>query len=149
MRSVLILGGMLLMACSGCGAKPVSHNPGVEVFATQVTVTHKGKPVEGARVSFSSVDQQRSATGTTDAAGLAKLTTFDLHDGAVLGKHRVKIAKDEIEVIKEADLDDPTSQAEIKTVHHLPEKFGNYKSSGLNADVKNDPAGNSFAFDLK
>lgn len=146
--SFLALACLLFASAIGCGPNEVSHNPGIDVYPATAKVTQDGQPVEGARVSFSSVDQQRSASGTTNAEGVAVLTTFDRGDGAVLGEHRVKISKDEIEVIKEADLNDPMSQAEIKTIHHLPQKYGNYKSSGLSASVTATDKGNAFEFDL-
>lgn len=146
--SFLALACVAFISSVGCGPHEVSHNPGIDVYPATAKVTHDGQPVEGARVSFSSVDQQRSASGTTNAEGIALLTTFDHGDGAVPGEHRVKISKDEIEVIKEADLDNPMSQAEIKTIHHLPQKYGNYRSSGLSASVATDEEANSFEFDL-
>lgn len=147
--SFLALACLLLASVVGCGPHEVSHNPGIDVFPATAKVTQDGQPVEGARVSFSSVDQQRSASGTTNAEGIALLSTFDHGDGAVPGKHLVKISKDEIEVVKEADLNDPTSQAVIKTLHHLPQKYGNYKSSGLSATVTATEEGNTFEFEIK
>ena len=147
--SFLALACLALISTLGCGPHEVSHNPGIDVYPATAKVTQDGQPIEGARVSYSSADQQRSASGTTNAEGIALLTTFDHGDGAVPGEHRVKITKDEIEVIKEADLDDPMSQAQIKTIHHLPQKYGNYRSSGLSATVSTDAEANTFEFELE
>ena len=112
-----------------------------------VSVTYNGSPVEGARVSFSSTSEQQGASGTTNVEGIAKITTFDPEDGAIAGEHRVKITKDEIEVLQEADPNDPTSQAKIRTNHHLPQKYGNVRTSGLTATVTEGE--NEFTFELK
>lgn len=136
----------VLATTVGCGGAP-SYNPGITVHPAQATVTYNGSPVEGALVSFSSIDGQRSAFGTTNAEGVAELTTFDPADGAVPGEHRVIITKDVVEVLKEADPNDPTSAAVTKTNRLLPTRYGDFRKSGLTAVVKEGE--NSFTFELK
>jgi hypothetical protein len=133
-----------LLLAVGCDSS--TRNPGVAVYPTKVTVTYKGAPVEGALVAFSSAEGQRSAVGKTNAQGVAQLTTFDAADGAVPGEHRVMITKDEVEVLKEADPNDPTSQAVTKVNHLLPQRYGNPRTSGLTATVAEGD--NSFTFEL-
>lgn len=147
---LLVCLAFLMIACLlGCQSHEVSHNPGVDVVPTSVKVIFDGKPVEGARVSLSPIDAQQSASGVTDAEGIAKLTTFDPNDGVAPGKYRVKISKDEIETIKKADPNDPTAADVIKTLHHLPEKYGNYKTSGFTANVVENEESSYFEFELK
>ncbi|MEW4562570.1 hypothetical protein AB1K70_08590 [Bremerella sp. JC770] len=110
---------------------------------------HDGVPVEGAKVAFSSKEQQRGAFGTTDADGIAQLTTFDLNDGAIAGEHSVKITKEEVLVLKEANPDDPLSVGKSKVVQHLPSKYSKFRTSGLTATVTATDEGNTFEFELK
>jgi hypothetical protein len=64
-----------------------------EVFPVSGTVTHKGQPVEGAVVSFTTEGAARAATGTTDAEGKFVLSTYGDGDGAVPGPHKVTVVK--------------------------------------------------------
>ncbi|TWT34352.1 hypothetical protein Enr8_17460 [Blastopirellula retiformator] len=130
----LVLLWSAIAVLAGCGGT-ASRNPGVDVFPTRVRVTYQGGPVEGARVSFNSTESQRSASGVTDADGIAELTTFDYGDGAILGNHQVKISKDVMETMREANPDDPTSAAVVRPKHFLPKRYGSFKSSGLTASV--------------
>ncbi|QDU74855.1 hypothetical protein Pan97_18730 [Bremerella volcania] len=139
-----------LIGClTGCGESTPSLNPGVDVYKTQVKVVQDGQPVEGAKVAFSAKGQQRGASGITNADGIAQLTTFDLNDGAVAGEHMVKISKEEVQVLKEADPDDPLSVGQTKVVQHLPVKYSRFNTSGLSATVTSTEAGNTFEFEIK
>lgn len=140
------LAALALIYVVGCNAQP-SRNPGVEVIPTKVQVNYQGGPIEGARVSFSSTESQRSAVGVTDAAGIAAMTTFDPNDGAIVGNHQVKISKDVMETVKEADPNDPTSAAMVRPKHLLPPRYGKFETSGLTADVATGE--NVLTFDLK
>lgn len=142
-----LLGCTAVVGAIGCDSSAPSRNPGKTVHPVTVSVTYNGSPVEGARVSFSSTTEQQGASGTTNAEGIAKITTFDPEDGAIAGEHRVKVTKDEIEVLQEADPNDPTSQAKIRTNHHLPQKYGNVRTSGLTANIAEGE--NEFTFELK
>ncbi|MCC9607939.1 hypothetical protein LOC68_02575 [Blastopirellula sp. JC732] len=137
----------LAIAClTGCGGE-ASRNPGVEVYPTKVKVTYKGGPIEGALVSLNSTEAQRSASGVTDAEGFAVLTTFDYGDGAIPGAHEVKISKDVMETVREANPDDPMSAAVVRPKHLLPQRYGAFKTSGLTASVT--PGENQLDFELK
>lgn len=138
-----------VIGMAGCGTSVPSHNPGVTVYKTQVKVVQDGQPVEGAKVAFSAKGQQRGASGITNAEGVASLTTFDLNDGAVPGEQLVKISKEEVQVLKEADPDDPLSVGKTKVVQHLPEKYSRFQTSGLTATVTTDEEANTFEFELK
>lgn len=84
----------LLLFIAGCGggaARP-------EIAPVSGRVTYKGQPVEGAKVTFRTEGSPRVGTGITNANGEYELTTFDTNDGAVVGEHRVTIAKFEQEV---------------------------------------------------
>jgi hypothetical protein len=139
--------GFLLV---GCGPKlPPGAKPTKPVT---VTVTYKGAPVEGAVVTFADQgDKPANANGITDAQGKAKLKTYIDGDGAVVGSHKVAIAKMEAVGGQNVEVDDPKydPNAPPSTVKsHLPQKYSSPATSGLTAEVT--AAGpNEFPFELK
>lgn len=58
---------------------------------TEGIVILDGRPVAGAAVLFAPDAGGRPATGQTDEEGRFKLTTFEEHDGAVVGTHKVTV----------------------------------------------------------
>lgn len=62
------------------------------------TVTYRGQPVAGAKISFMTVGAPRSATGTSDATGRFALSTFSEGDGALVGSHIVTVFKPKVDV---------------------------------------------------
>jgi hypothetical protein len=83
----LILVSLFLVGCGGGdGGKP-------KLVPVQGTVIFKGAPVEGATVTFYAETAPRPATGTTDAEGKFRLTTYDTNDGAIPGDHTISISK--------------------------------------------------------
>ncbi|MBQ16809.1 MAG: hypothetical protein CMJ65_06750 [Planctomycetaceae bacterium] len=86
----LCAGLLVAVMLAGCGGP----DPSAECNAVSLTVTYKGKPVEGAQVAFNSTaNGGRPAQGTTDAAGKAVLGTFSTDDGAMPGKYKVTVSK--------------------------------------------------------
>lgn len=86
----LCAGLLVAVMLVGCGGP----DPSAECNAVSLTVTYKGKPVEGAQVAFNSTSNGgRPAQGTTDAAGKAVLGTFSTDDGAMPGKYKVTVSK--------------------------------------------------------
>ncbi len=145
------LGCVLVLA--GCGGAPHDPNRPKTVPVTG-TVTHNGKPVEGATVTFMAQNPQgRGATGRTDEAGRFTLTTFGANDGAIPGEYRVKIAK----TLVEGQLSQEQaqqSQEQGKPIPApvekdlLPLKYKKAETSGLTASVQADGE-NDFPFELK
>lgn len=85
---VLVLG---TVGCGGGGEHGVAKAGG--------TVTLDGNPVPDLVVSFTpqstgSGNPGKSATGRTDAQGKFTLSTYDMGDGAVVGKHLVTVSLD-------------------------------------------------------
>lgn len=112
------------------------------------TVTFQGSPVEGATVHFVTERQGRfyNAMGQTDAAGRFSLQTFRPKDGAVPGRHKVRIQKLTFSE-KPADLPLHESFKPIET-SHLPKKYRSPETSGLTVEVsENGP--NDFTFSLE
>ena len=85
---VLVLG---TLGCSGGGEHGVAKAGG--------TVTMNGNPVPNLVVSFTpqatgSGNPGKSATGRTDEQGTFTLSTYDMGDGAIVGKHQVTVSLD-------------------------------------------------------
>ncbi len=86
--------GIAMVMCLGCGGTPDGQRPTAPV---EVTVTYKGKPVEGALVQFITADKPQPSQGTTNAEGKCSLTTYKQNDGAIIGSNLVTISKAEID----------------------------------------------------
>jgi hypothetical protein len=92
LRKRALAGLAVLLACSslGCGSSPYVSVSGV--------VTLNGKPYKGAVVNFqpaatrSNAYPGRGSYGHTDERGRFTLVVDDKTAGAVVGKHRVRIA---------------------------------------------------------
>ncbi len=146
MRCVLVgLLSTVLLGCSGNeGERPTSP--------VKVTVKYKGNPVEGATVTFISVEEPQPSVGRTDASGNCSLTTYKSNDGAIIGANVVTISKQDIDKTnvkplkpEDADL---IGVAPIPTLKNLlPNKYALPGSSGLKEDVKR--GSNNFTYELK
>jgi hypothetical protein len=85
----LILLTAVLAGCGGGGE--------FKVAATEGRVVCEGQPVPFATVFFEPLHGEKSAitgksaVGYADAEGHFVLTTYDQNDGAVVGKHRVRV----------------------------------------------------------
>ena len=83
------VGMLVTVMIAGCGGgsdqKPTAKVKG--------KVTFNGQPVVGGNITFSPVavgkDPGKSGSGTIGADGSYTMTTYEQHDGAVVGKHRV------------------------------------------------------------
>lgn len=85
---VVILLPMLSMACGGGS----SDRP--KTVSVSGKVLYKGQPLADAGVIFlPTTPGARQAMGATDANGYYRLTTFEKHDGAVIGTHNVGFSK--------------------------------------------------------
>ena len=142
--SVVLVGVSLAIGCQQSGP----DRP--KTFPVTGKVTLGGQPVEGATVSFQAA--QNSATGTTDAGGIYKLTTFAAGDGAVPGEYKVAITKFEGGAAPSGaasgsgglasgelpdDYEAPEEGAEEPAApeNELPAKYADAETSGLTATV--------------
>ncbi|MEN6493775.1 MAG: carboxypeptidase-like regulatory domain-containing protein [Thermoguttaceae bacterium] len=140
----LVLGAAL--STIGCGQAKDPNRP--DTYPVTGTVTHGGKPVEGAIVKFELADGSRSATGKTDASGKYALTTFGANDGALPGSYKVSILKYEAPPAPAATGDSMANYVPPEVTKNgqqppppknlLPTKYADAKTSGLTATVKSD-----------
>jgi hypothetical protein len=156
-KSVLRWCGLLvaiIAACAiGCTGGSGNRRP---IKPVKVSVTYKGSPVAEATVTFISQEGQPSAAfGKTDNQGVAKLTTPALGEGAVLGKQKVVINKEQIlNNVRVADQESPDyaplppGGAPLPKVKHLvPAKYAAPGTTTLTADVTSSGS-NDFKFEL-
>ena len=87
---LLVLLGVCVLG-QGCGSG--NNERPAEVYHVSGHVTHQGKPVTNADITFVHSETQRYAFGRTDDSGFYRLTTFTANDGAVAGKHSVTVVK--------------------------------------------------------
>lgn len=131
--------------CSGGSDKWTEARP--QVYPAGGIVQYNGAPLEGATVVFRSEAEQKAAYGTTNAEGKFTLTTFEEGDGAVAGKHQVRITKIKTEIAP-APADPGADVVPPKETSLLPAKYADFKTSGLTTEVA--PGGeNQFEFTLQ
>ena len=154
LRFLSILGlGVLGFVC-GCGPKADPNLP--TRVPAKVAITYKGAPLADAHVSLTpSVPKAKSAFGTTDAQGVAVLSTAGQNDGAIPGDYAVTVSKTKSEGSKSpSDPNNPSAvpanpaKIQTKTTDLIPSKYAAPASSGLKATVTKDGK-NEFAFELK
>jgi hypothetical protein len=125
----LVIGHWTLVICllSGCSGP---DRP--QLVPVSGMVTLDGQPVEGATVTFTPTGG-RMAIAVTDAAGKFQLTTYDTNDGALIGEHRVTVAKIQTTgvTVDASGLSGTVDPAQIKQVHALPQAYSVAETSGL------------------
>ena len=133
---------------TGCGSDNGHRRPTAPVT---VTVTYKGKPVDGALVQFISVSDPQPSVGKTDGSGNCSLVTYEPNDGAIIGTNSVTITKNSMDTKnakhvnpEDADLVGVTPPPILKSL--IPKKYSSPTTSGLQADVVKGK--NTFTFDL-
>ncbi|MFG0261243.1 MAG: hypothetical protein ACF788_02510 [Novipirellula sp. JB048] len=129
------LGLMLLASLIGCEKQPTGEVlPTVPVSGL---LTYQGRPLEYHQLTFSPLDGQRPAVGTSDPEGRFTLGTNRPGDGAVVGTHHVSIVyvgppnDDPAFGMNEFDAPPP---AKVK----IPPKYGSPQQSGVSIDVPED-----------
>ena len=137
---------------SGLGTVPVTGK-----------VLLNGEPLEGATVVFNPSGEGRAASGTTDAAGVYKLTTDTNGDGALPGEYQIAVTKYDGKGVPMPDTSNMSPEEAMDAQYRaldkaggktpvaknlLPPMYANAKGSGLTASVKASGP-NDFPFELK
>ena len=123
-----VIGVFLLFAVAGCG------DGGLTLVPVAGVVTLDGKPVADAGVIFTPADGGPAASGSTDGEGRFQLHTVN-RPGAVSGKHVVTVTKQETTGLGDFGAVGPGG---IKTIWHVPEKYSNPKTSGVEFVIGGD-----------
>ena len=145
------------MFLTGCGGGEVGEGDHENVYPVQGIVLYNGSPVAGATVSLQSTGtgQTRGASGITNDAGEFELMTFTPGDGAIAGSHKVSVVKSVVEGADPSYFDvnspnygkTPPPSAAGKTKYLVPEKYSQFKTSGLTVNVK-DSGDNEIKLEL-
>jgi hypothetical protein len=129
---VLALLGLVVMLAS-CGPRSVR----VPVYRAHGQVYFQGKPASHAFVALHPRDHTHAAvphpTAYTDAEGRFTLSTYAPQDGAPAGEYAVTIVWWAPRAIK-----DPQEGDDLTLLNRLPPRYGDPKSSGLQARITQD-----------
>ena len=122
-----LLAGFLLAPSCGCGEGDSRLAP------VSGTIRYNGKPLANAYVGFWPEEKGvRAASGSTDANGFYRLTTFEASDGATIGQHRVMVRAEE----KADGPPMPADDINFKRGKLLTAaRYSNGDTSGLTAEV--------------
>lgn len=132
------------VACLGCSNAPTGEV--VPTVPASGTVKFQGKPLEHYLVLFEAEDQ-RPASGNTDAEGRFVLGTNDTGDGAPTGTYRVAVR-----YVGPPDFDPgaggmdfaPLPPPKVK----IPKKYGDIEKSGLSVSIP-ESGNTEIVLDLK
>jgi hypothetical protein len=115
---------LLTVATTGCGRR--SDLP--KTAPVSGVLTYKQASVENAQITFHPELEGNSGRGVTDAKGRFILSTYEMKDGAVLGKHQVTVS-----VMVDRASPMPTRAREA--LSPIPIKYANKNTSTLEIEV--------------
>jgi hypothetical protein len=154
-RVAALAAALTTLLAAGCGGVDYP-----ETVPVEGTVLYKGKPVEGANVSFFTNGAPRAAYGVTDDQGHFALSTFGSRDGAIPGEHIAIVSKPgETPAPSGTPSNQPPKPEDItrrmqeayktkaKPDNKLPAKYADQKTSPLKYTVTKD-APNNFSLEL-
>ena len=115
-----LIGLTLIAACSG-------RDPNLpEVAKVEGVVMFKGKPLPEGEIHFHPEDPQcNPGSAMIEQDGTFELSTYERHDGATVGKHKVTIV---IQPHLDGSVPDPPIQ--------IPRKYGNPDATPLSVEVE-------------
>ena len=147
MTKKLILRVTVVFAClcalNGCNSAPV------DLASASGIVTLDGIPVADARVMFYPINGgPRNSNGTTNEKGEFKVSTFGVHDGALVGRHAITVTKVDTSAQAKVDpkegymgkgydamMSPEAMKKNSKPKQILPTKYSTKESSGIEVDV--------------
>jgi len=135
--------GLALSLTAGLCAAAGGCSDGLSTAPVEGKVLYRGKPLEFGSVIFQP-EVGPAATGTIGPDGTFRLSTYTDGDGAVIGKHRVRITCFESQRPGAAAPDPNQEQSTGKSL--IPPKYVVFATSGLEREVRahNEP----FVFEL-
>lgn len=134
-RAFIRCAWILLISLAGC-----HHGP--KMVPVKGKVTLNGRPLEFGAVFFQPSSGQ-AAVGDIQPDGTFALSTYKQYDGAVVGKHKVRIACYESQ--RPGTVKGPGEQSLGKLL--IPQKYTLFEQSGFTADVTVDRT-EPFTFDM-
>jgi hypothetical protein len=134
---VLTLVVGLGLAVCGCGSDELPVAP------AKGTVKYQGKLLEFGSVIFQP-EKGPPARGTIQSDGSFVLGTYGSSDGAIIGKHKVRITCSETQ---KPGYTPPTGEEAGVGKSMIPKKYVSFRSSGLTKEVT-ESGPNEFNFEL-
>ena len=134
---LVLVAGLGTLAC-GCGGDKL------HVTSVKGKVTFQGKPLQFGSVLFQPVGKGLPARGEIQSDGTFVLGTYSGSDGAVVGKHKVRITCNDTQ---NPDYKLAPGEEGMVGKSLIPEKYTRAETSGLTADVT-EGGDNDFPFDL-
>lgn len=123
----------LLVGCGGGGgAKPIEKLPTVPVSGV---VKLRGNPLADVAVMFQTGDGKITASGTSDASGNFRLSTYGKEDGAPVGTYKVIVAANLAKPLPDGGFE-PIPETGVKSP--IPAKYGSLQTTDI---IKEVPAG--------
>ena len=146
-RAVPLLLAVICAACSSDDAWKKNRPP---VYATTGSVIVDGRPMEGVTVMFQPVDEAKGKPGTaiTDSNGLFSVQTFDPGDGLTEGTHRVSLRKTVMLDKQGNEVKEIREPGDAKETHLIPKKYQEFKTSGIEVQIKPEDANELKAFEV-
>lgn len=134
-RPSVVLAGLLCVALSGCGTKPIPFAENAEG-----TLTWGNKPLAGVRVQFvpqaGQGTQATLSSATTDEKGYFQLKRDDNgQPGAVIGKHKVVLVSGRMGGGPESRDD---GGKEVRQGVKVPQIYSGVSTTPLGVEVKAD-----------
>lgn len=127
MRRIFLIVAFGIIAIPGCGSSEVLP----ETAPVSGTVTLGGVPLTNGTVTFHPEGEGNPGYGEIKEDGTFELTTYELKDGAVLGRHIVTVEVFQGATPEESPL--PGSEQELSIV---PAKYASPDTSPLRFEVK-------------
>ena len=128
----------------GCGTKRPAGLPNL-VSCVLTFQYEDGTPVDEAMVSLTPEDadlRQWSISGTTDASGVAKISTNAEFSGAPAGKFKVVVRK--VALIPTGEMDKEVGEPIMETQSLIAEEFTNAGKTPLSLEVGSSPVKETF-----
>lgn len=89
--ATMVVALSLLPLCAGCGSSSASQ--GAATLPVKGKVMFKGQPLKKGTITFEPDGAGKNASGEIQPDGTFVMSTYTAGDGAVVGNHRVAVAR--------------------------------------------------------
>ena len=150
LRVLAVLGTVGIATAAGCG-------DGFDRVEAGGTIVYNGAPVPNAVVTFLPETDGLTAEAITNQEGKFSLSSTGL-SGTPAGKYRVRIVAVESRDVVTAEMSEEQKRESMMKAmfgrqslpkYRIPRKYSDVETSGLIAEVTQDPEKNNFEFKLE
>ncbi|HVJ69429.1 MAG TPA: carboxypeptidase-like regulatory domain-containing protein [Caulifigura sp.] len=141
---------LLALSCAACSSEDPWKKGRPPVYPTSGSVVVDGRPMQGVTVMFQPVDEATGKPGTaiTDSNGNFSAQTFDPGDGLTEGTHRVALRKTVMLDKQGNEVLEIREPGDVKETHLIPKKYQEFKTSGIEVQIKPEGANELKAFEV-